>query len=100
MRLRRDGSADLANLFSTVVSWVSMLRDEGLEPSEITDQIVGTYRDMEHFVMLGPTISNQTVALANAMVRQAVELWTRKTHERDQQRKRFPVNRRPAGFTR
>ena len=49
------------------------LRDKGLESTEITDPIVGTSCDEDHFVMLGPMISNQTIDLAKAILCQAVE---------------------------
>jgi hypothetical protein len=73
-RISRDGHADVANLFLTIVSRVSALKEEGLEPEEILHQIVGAYGDLDHLVMLGPTISHQTMTLAKAMVRQAMEL--------------------------
>ena len=72
-RLKRDGAAGVTALFATIVRGVRILRAEGRAPVEITATILGEYYDIEESKISQSVLRSQAIALARAMVRQALD---------------------------
>jgi hypothetical protein len=77
-RVQRDGLDDAHNLFTTLAWGVSNRLARGLTPAAVMEVMIGEYHDMDILHSLGATFRHQTITLAKAMIRQALEQQTEK----------------------
>ena len=68
----KAGAAGAASMFNLMVAWVVKLLQDGKTDSEVREKVVGTFYDNVSLMHRGQTMRNETIALAKAMVEQAL----------------------------
>lgn len=86
-RLERDawanfrekaGAAGAESMFNLMVQWVGILLSDGKTIAEIREKVVGTFYDNVALMRRGQSVRYETIALAKAMVEQAIDEFCRK----------------------
>ena len=70
---KKAGAAGAATMVDLMGQWVAKLASDGKTTSEIRDKVIGTFYDNVTLMQGSKATRNETIALANAMVAQAVD---------------------------